>query len=244
MRQLGFDEAEIQRLALELLSQADLEQLVKREPEFKWRPDWPDFDPGFEFRPIADPVKLEYLEKRQLSDLAVWLETDYEYLGLNQRIILPYTYENKLVGYLARYAGTVPEKVRKYIRKAPAEYVFGLDNISLNSEYIIVSEGEFDALFTQGVSVGSNNISERQIQLIEELNIEPVVIPDRDLAGRDLVMRAADYGWSASFPEWEDCKDVSDAVLKYGRLFAVYSILQAVEHSPTKIRLMAKRYCK
>ena len=109
---------------------------------------------------------------------------------------------------------------------------------------MIVSEGEFDALFTGGVSVGSNSISERQIQLIEELNIEPIVIPDRDQAGRQLVERAAEYGWSVSFPEWEDCKDVADAVLRYGRLFAVYSILQAAEHSPTKIRLLGRKYCQ
>jgi DNA primase len=244
MRQLGFDEAEIQRLALELLSQADLEQLAQREPEIQWQPNWPSFDPGFELRPVEDARKLEYLEKRQLRDLAVWLETDYEYLGMNRRVILPYTYENKLVGYLGRYAGDVPEKVSKYIRKAPADYVYGIDRQQPNREFVIVSEGEFDALFTGGVSVGGNNLSDNQVQLIESLNIEPIVIPDKDAPGRKLAERAADVGWSVSFPEWEDCKDVSDAVMKYGRLFAVYSILQAAEHSPTKIRLMMRKYCQ
>jgi DNA primase len=92
--------------------------------------------------------------------------------------------------------------------------------------------------------LGSNNLSDHQAQLIEDLNIEPIVIPDKDKAGLQLVERAADYGWSVSFPEWEDCKDVSDAVMKYGRLFAIHSILQAAEHSPTKIRLMGRRYCR
>jgi DNA primase len=187
---------------------------------------------------------LEYLEQRQLRDLAVWLETDHEYLGMNRRVILPYTHDNKLVGYLGRYAGDVPEKVSKYIRKAPADYVYGLDRQQPNREFVIVSEGEFDALFTGGVSVGGNNLSDNQVQLIESLNIEPIVIPDKDAPGRKLAERAADVGWSVSFPEWEDCKDVSDAVMKYGRLFAVYSILQAAEHSPTKIRLMMRKYCQ
>lgn len=244
LRQFGFDEAEIQRLALELLSQADLEQLVKREPELQWQPDWPEFDPGFDLHPVRDSIKVKYLEQRQLLDLAVWLETDYEYAGLNKRVILPYTYKDKLVGYLARYVGDLPPKTTKYVRKAPADFVFGLDHHKAQRQYVIVSEGEFDALFTGGLSIGSNSISERQIQLIEELNIEPIVIPDRDSAGRKLVERAAEYGWSVSFPEWEDCKDVADAVLKYGRLFAVYSILQAAEHSPTKIRLLGRKYCQ
>jgi len=244
LRQFGFDEADIQRLSLELLSQADLERLVKREPELQWQPDWPEFDPGFDMQPVKDPVKLKYLEERQLLDLAVWLETDYDFANLNKRILLPYVYDNKLIGYLARYVGELPPKTSKYIRKAPADFVFGLDHHKAQRQYVIVSEGEFDALFTGGVSVGSNSISERQIQLIEELNIEPIVIPDRDRAGKQLVERAAEYGWSVSFPEWEDCKDVADAVLRYGRLFAVYSILQAAEHSPTKIRLLGRKYCQ
>jgi DNA primase len=174
----------------------------------------------------------------------MWLETDDGYAGLNNRVILPFTYQNKVVGFQSRYVGEVPAKLAKYYKKSPANYVYGLDNQKDKREYVIVTEGEFDALLTSGVSLGSNNISDRQVQLIEDLNIEPILLPDADKPGRELVERAADYGWSVSFPEWEGCKDVSDAVMKYGRLFAVYSILQAAEHSPTKIRLIGKKYCQ
>jgi hypothetical protein len=244
MRQLGFDEAEVQRLNLELLSQADVETLVQREPEPVWTPQWPDYELEFEVKQLEDTTKIDYLKQRQVYDLAIWLETDTTYAGLNNRVILPLTYENKLVGFQSRFIGEIPEKFSKYYKKAPADYVFGLDNQREQRQYVIVTEGEFDALLTSGLSIGSNNLSDRQAQLIEDLNIEPIVIPDADKAGRELVERAADYGWSVSFPEWEGCKDVSDAVMKYGRLFAIYSILQAAEHSPTKIRLMGKRYCQ
>jgi hypothetical protein len=244
MRQLGFDEAEIQRLNLELLSQADVDSLVTKEPEPVWTPTWPDFDFGFDVRPVEDPAKIEYLKHRQLLDLAIWLETDEQYSGMNHRVILPFTYENRMVGMQCRYVGECPKNLPKYYKKAPPDYVYGLDNPREQHQYVIVTEGEFDALLTNGLAIGGNAMSDRQAQLIEDLNIEPIVIPDADKAGRDLVERAADYGWSVSFPEWEGCKDVGDAVMKYGRLFAVYSILQAAEHSPTKIRLMAKRYCQ
>ena len=245
LKQLGFDEAEVQRLKLELLSQADVEQLVQREPEPAWTPNWPDYPFDFDVKVLEDPVKIEYLERRQIRDLAIWLETNTEYAGLSNRVILPLTYENRIVGFQARHVvGELPPKFAKYYKKAPADYVFGLDNQRDNRQFVIVSEGEFDALLTSGVSLGSNNLSNRQAQLIEDLNIEPILIPDRDKAGKELVERAADYGWSVSFPEWDDCKDVSDAVLKYGRLFAIHSIIQAAEHSPTKIRLMGKRYCQ
>ena len=244
MRQLGFDEAEVQRLALELLSQADVESLVKREPDPVWAPDWPEFNFGFNVRQLEDPSKIAYLQDRQIYDLATWLETDDGYAGLNNRVILPFTYQNKIVGFQSRYVGQVPEKLAKYFKKSPANYVYGLDQQKDKREYVIVTEGEFDALLTSGVSLGSNNLSERQAQLIEDLNIEPILLPDADKPGRELVEKAADYGWSVSFPEWEGCKDAGDAVMKYGRLFTVYSILQAAEHSPTKIRLMGKKYCQ
>jgi hypothetical protein len=92
LRQLGFDEAEVQRLNLELLSQADIETLVQREPEPTWTPNWPDYNLGFDVRPVEDSIKIEYLKHRQVYDLAVWLETDSEYAGLNKRAILPLTY--------------------------------------------------------------------------------------------------------------------------------------------------------
>jgi len=244
LRQLNFDEAEVQRLNLELLSQADVENLVHREPEPTWTPTWPDFNFSFDVRPLQDPVKIQYLQDRQIHDLAVWLETDEGYAGLNNRVILPLTYENRIVGFQSRYVGEVPEKLAKYYKNAPADYVYGLDNQREQRQYVIVTEGEFDALLTSGLSLGSNNLSDHQVQLIEDLNIEPILLPDADKSSRVLVERAADFGWSVSFPEWEGCKDASDAVKKYGRLFAIYSILQAAEHSPTKIRLMGKRYCQ
>ena len=243
MRQLGFDEAEVQRLNLELLSQADIENIKIREPEPAWVPDWQDFNFSFDVKVLEDPDKLEYLKQRQISDLAIWLETDYRDRAFNRRVILPYTYQNRLVGYVARYVGDVPQGVVKYLRRSPADFVYGLDNQSVDRQFVIVTEGEFDALLTSGLAILSNEMSDRQAQLIEDLNIEPIVIPDADISGRLLAEKAADYGWSVSFPEWEGCKDVTDAVLKYGRLFTINSILQAAEHSPTKIRLLARRYC-
>lgn len=241
LRQLGFDEAEIQRLNFELLSQADIENLTFKEPEPSWTPNWSDYNFDFDVRVLDSQHKIDYLDNRGIYDLAVWLETESTYAGLNNRVILPLTYDNKLVGFQSRYIGEVPPKLAKYFKKSPADYVYGLDSQRDQRQYVIITEGEFDALLTKGLSLGSNNLSDRQAQLIEDLNIEPIVVPDQDRAGRQLAERAADYGWSVAFPDWEGCKDVSDAVMKYGRLFTVHSILQSAEHSPTKIRLLSRK---
>ena len=243
LKTIGFDEADVQRLNLEILSQADVDMLKRKEPEPAYVPNWPDYNLEFDLEPLHDPAKIAYLESRQLLDLTTWFETGSEIMSMHRRIILPFTYENKLVGYTGRFLGTIEEekKYGKYKKKSPANYVYGLDNQREQRQYVIVCEGEFDALLTSGLAIGSNSINDKQIQLIEDLNIEPIVVPDQDRAGKLLAEQAADYGWSVSFPDWEGCKDVGDAVKKYGRVFTVHSILQAAEHSPTKIRLLARR---
>ena len=70
------------------------------------------------------------------------------------------------------------------------------------------------------------------------------VVADADKSGAKLVDAAIKYGWSVSFPVWQedlDCKDISDAVVKYGKLFVLKSIIDAKETSKLKIELLRKR---
>ena len=58
------------------------------------------------------------------------------------------------------------------------------------------------------------------------------MLSDRDKAGSKLVEQAIDYGWSVSMSDWnQDMTDVGDAVSKYGRLYALHSIVTAAEES-------------
>ena len=66
---------------------------------------------------------------------------------------------------------------------------------------------------------------------------------DRDAPGQKLVDQATEFGWSVAFPEWDKTVgDVADAVLKYGRLFTIQSILKTTESSKLKIDLKRKMY--
>ena len=79
--------------------------------------------------------------------------------------------------------------------------------------------------------------------MLNRLQKQIIVVPDRDKAGSKLVEQAIDYGWSVSLPEWnQEINDVGDAVSKYGRLYALHSIVTAAEESPLKIRLRAKKW--
>jgi hypothetical protein len=70
------------------------------------------------------------------------------------------------------------------------------------------------------------------------------VVPDQDTAGMELVDRAVELGWAVSMPDWEDCKDVNDAVKKYGRLGTLLTIMAARETSKIKIELRKRQLTK
>jgi hypothetical protein len=79
--------------------------------------------------------------------------------------------------------------------------------------------------------------------LINALQREVVVVPDRDPSGQQLVEDAVKYGWTVSFPDWPDAeiKDVSDAVKKYGKIYTMQKIVNS-KATGLKIQLLAKTY--
>jgi DNA primase len=122
--------------------------------------------------------------------------------------------------------------------------VFGVDLQQPDWQHVLVMEGIFDALCIGGVAVLHNEISDAQARLIRSLGREITVVPDQDRAGLELIDRAIELGWAVSIPNWEGCKDVNDAVKKYGRLGALLTIMQARETSRIKIELRKKNLVK
>jgi len=117
-----------------------------------------------------------------------------------------------------------------------------MDDQLPNAKFVIVTEGILDAMCIGGVGILSNNASETQAEIIDTLAREVILVPDRDSAGQKLIDDALEYGWSVSFPEWEsDVKDINDAVVRYGKLFTLKSIIDAKQTMSLKINLMRKR---
>jgi DNA primase len=110
-------------------------------------------------------------------------------------------------------------------------------------KFVIVTEGPFDAITISGVSILGSEINDIQRELINNLNRQVIVVPDRDAPGEKLINQAIEFGWNVAFPEWDSkVEDVADAVLKYGRLFTIQSILKSTESSKLKIDLKRKMY--
>jgi len=184
---------------------------------------------------------VHYVNNRQIDiNKYKFFLTDNEAYNLHRRIIVPYYYKNEIVGYTART--WEPDVKPKYWSSHPADFVFNLDNQKSDSKFVVVCEGPFDAMSIDGVSVSGAEISDTQVDQIDRLQREVIVVPDTDRAGRKLVDRAIEAGWTVSFPVWQEtCKDINDAVVKYGKLFVLKSILAAKETTRLKIELKKKK---
>lgn len=193
-------------------------------------------DPPTELAPV-----LEYLIARNftLTDFN-WYWTNEP--GFADRLIIPFYYQNRIVGYTARL---VKNGKLKYISEQQPGYVFNLDNQTYDRKFVIVAEGPIDAICVDGTAVMSNEISPQQRHLISRLQREVVVVPDRDAAGYKLIEQAIDFGWSVSMPDWDaDLKDINDVVKRHGKLYALWSIANAKQSMPLKIQLRMKTWFK
>lgn len=160
--------------------------------------------------------------------------------GFGDRVIVPFTYENRIVGYTAR---KIAEGKPKYISEQTPGYVFNLDRQTQDREFVIVCEGPFDALSIDAVAILGAEIMDKQALLINRLNRQVIVVPDRDADGARTVEQAIQNGYSVSMPDWpEGVKDINDAVCKLGKLYTLYKIVASVETTELKIRLRAKQW--
>lgn len=186
-------------------------------------------------------IYIEYLNKRKIDYSSYpFLVTPNE-IGRNKnRIIIPYLYNNKIVGKTSRY---LDNKIPKYINEQQEGYVFGIDFQKPNWQYCIVVEGIFDALSIDACAILHSDINELQAQLLSSLNKQIIYLPDRDKTGFDVCEKALDLGYKISLPNWDkDVKDVNDAVVKYGKLPTLLSILQSVTTSKVKLEMYRKKF--
>jgi len=236
---LGVDESQINKWNLESLQHKDLLDLtrvIKQKKKIKFE------EVGLPEADLIDAnnpdhkVFIDYLSTRGLN------YADYPYMvtpneaGRNaNRIIVPFTFNNKIVGNTSRY---LDNRIPKFINDQQPGYMFGYDFQKPEWECCIVVEGIFDALSINGCALTTNTISETQVNLLRNLNKTIIVVPDQDKPGLEICDQALELGFQVSLPEWEsDVKDVNDSIVKYGRLPTLLSILQSATNSKIKIQI-------
>jgi hypothetical protein len=241
---IGADENTIRRLVIEAIRIKDLvvpaqsEIEVRQEVVFKTRYLPENATNVLESK---DNLALKYLADRKINpnDYTFYTSSSLDH-NLNRRLIIPCIWKNNVIGYTARtWDSTVKPK---YYSNYEPNFVFNVDRQEKDWKFVIVCEGPFDAMSVDGVAILGNECSEAQVDIVDSLGREVIVVPDSDPAGIKLVDQAIEYDWSVSFPIWlETCKDINDAVCRYGKLFVLKSILDAKETSKLKIELRKRK---
>jgi 5S rRNA maturation endonuclease (ribonuclease M5) len=200
---------------------------------------------------------MDWINTAYLPDIAVDLGKIIEYIlgrgmelewynwmwspapGYKDRVMIPFYQNGKVVGYTGR---KITEGKPKYLTDAQPGYVFNIDHQTYNRKYVIVVEGQFDAIAIDGIAVMHNEPNETQYARINALGKEVIVVPDRDKPGAKMIQAALNNNWSVSLPPWEDhIKDTADAVKHYGRLYTLFTILHYRETNEIKIQLLKKK---
>jgi len=237
---LNVPQEEIERINLESLKQKSIDGLLHERQEVVQRLqsiEFEDRDLPADTQELNDSA-VEYLQRRGIP-------LDYPFLYKTMPrpgIVIPFTHNNQVVGHTTRF---LDDRTPKYIQDIQPGYVFGIDLQKSQWQSVIVVEGVFDALAINGMAVLHAEINDAQARLIRSLGRDVVVVPDQDEAGMRLVDRAVELGWSVSMPEWPaKVKDVNDAVIRWGRLATLLTIMQARETSRIKIELRRKQLVK
>jgi len=241
----GVDEEQIQKWSFESLQNRDLLEIVLEKKKIENIKFKTKKLPDSELLEKANPrhkFYVDYLQKRGIDIDSSEFYVNPDAKHRNQfGIIIPYYYKGKIVGNTTRF---VDNKIPKYINDQQPGYVFNIDNQKPEYQVCIVTEGIFDALSINGVALMHDDISKEQAMLLAQLNRKIIVVPDFDKSGLKITDRALELGYHVSLPNWEDVKDVNDAVLKYGRLPTLLSILESATMSKIKIEMRKKQIAK
>lgn len=248
-RWLGASEDTIKELVFEAMkTESDEYRPEQQEPKLEFT----DKELPEGAMPLLDWVNSEYFK-----EVSILLEPVISYVvnrgydpfngdfywspspGYENRVILPFRWEGRIVGNTAR---KVVQGNLKYLSDQHPHFVFNFDQQTEDQKYIIVCEGPFDALAIGGVALLTNEIAEQQSRIINSLGAEVIVIPDQDRAGLVLFDRAAELNWSIAMPNWDDdVKDVADAVQRYGKLFVLVDAIKTAQKGEIKITMAKKQ---
>lgn len=235
----------INKLALQVMQENEGVQVKKQLVDLPEFATVPLPDNAIEVSSIVNFDKhstsvLEYMASRNLNIY----DTKYFWssnLGYRDRLIIPFYYEKRIVGWTARTV--LNNKMPKYLSEQQPGFVFNLDEQRPQKVFVIVCEGPIDAIHVDGVALLGSEVKDQQAMLINRLNKDVIVVPDRDEAGSKLVQEAIELGWGVSMPDWDDnINDIGEAVNKHGRLYALHKIVSSAETSPLKIRLKEKKW--
>lgn len=200
----------------------------------------------------SDPwsnVAIDYLEHdRGITDYKMFYlshgnttEVEKKWYG---RLIIPFYRDNKLIFYQGR---SLNESTRRYINSTvsnDAVILYNYKELTRNvDDPLFITEGFFDAYHLNGIAINGNELSPKKINVINQSRRRKIYIPDRYGNGKQAAFNAIEAGWDVSIPDIGDCKDINQAVVRFGFLYVYKSLMDNIK-SGFNARVAVNTLCK
>lgn len=262
LRRIGVPDLEVKRLALQARAiRRALEDTTVVPPEIEaitFEPNFPRMELPEGALPLTqwadmgctDPDFLRATEYALSRGDVIMQRADFHWTPVTvgkydmaKRLIIPFRWHDKIVGYTAR---TIDGHADKYLNFMPANYLFNSQVMDGDREYVLLIEGPLDALAIDGVSPIGSRLNEKQVAWIKACGKKVITVPDRDKAGDKMITLARKHGWAVAFPglggrasDWwdDDIKDCDEAVKRHGRLYVLKSIIETATVNATEIEI-------
>lgn len=161
------------------------------------------------------------------------------------RVIIPIYKNNKLIFYIGR--DLTGKATKKYESPAVSRdrVIYGFDKLFVDADQpLYVVEGWFDAHVIGGVAILGNELSQSKINWLNRSPRKKVYVPDQFGDGIGGAKQALEAGWSISTPEIGSCKDLNEAVCKYGKLYVLQTLIDQTSTSTFDANIKLNVFCK
>ena len=217
---------------------------IELPPKTKSIEQWAEL--GCENPDYLDTVEYLFSRGDEVVNASTYYWTPIKSNNLNRRLIIPCQQNDNIVGWTAR---AIDKEIKiRYLKEIPQNYIFNSKFLTNNTgKYIFIVEGVFDALVIDAIAPLGASLNSTLVSWVKQSGKKPVVVPDRDRRGMELVEVAIENKWSVATVRyhgnqwWDsDIKDVDAAVKKYGKLYTMQSILSNLTVDENLIRQRMK----
>lgn len=204
-----------------------------------------------EDEPIRQLAEMHLAEERAMSiaDYPFYIAqrdpADKTSIKWANRLIIPiFNNAGKVIFWQGR--DIVGNQERKYLSvDTPRDSVlYGISELQNRTNApLFITEGFFDAFHVRGVATLGRQLTPEMFEMLDLCPREKIIIPDFAGNGQDLALQGVRHGWKVSIPEFGQCKDVTEAIVKYGKLYVYKNIMDNI-YSGTAAETMIGLHCK
>lgn len=180
-----------------------------------------------------------YAKSRGIGDYPYLLWSPSKEYKINKRLIIPYMYNDNVVGYTARLFIKEQNKSERYINNNPNQnYVFNIDTLfRKDRKIVIINESVLDSILYDGVGLMGAYPNVDQCNIVNSFKGRKILVPDLNIAGLKSVETAIKNGWEVFFPSWSYGFDLGEAVQHFGKIFVLESIINDSIKDPLEIKV-------